>query len=183
MTSSGCAWLRSMAHTRLAMAIQGPGIARHLNARIVSFACLRALEGPVAMWVNRDIGFPVGIGLASDRVQTLADIRFTWPTVDDDLQLLTSIAISSFACFRSPTCTSLRSCRVKHYNGLMRNAVFYLTYNGLYNFTNGIGTQTQLLLGGMEMMQETWWRNTGRSIYIDLPPARRAHLGIRSSFL
>ncbi|ETX08565.1 glycosyltransferase family 4 protein [Candidatus Entotheonella palauensis] len=36
----------------------------------------------------------------------------------------------------------------------MRNAIFYLTYNGLYNFTNGIGTQTQLLLGGLEAMQE-----------------------------
>ena len=30
----------------------------------------------------------------------------------------------------------------------MPNAIFYLTYNGIYNFTNGIGTQTQLLLRG-----------------------------------
>ena len=37
----------------------------------------------------------------------------------------------------------------------MRNAIFYLTYNGLYNFTNGIGTQTQLLISGLEAMQET----------------------------
>ena len=37
----------------------------------------------------------------------------------------------------------------------MRNALFYLTYNGLYNFTNGIGTQTQLLLSGMETLRET----------------------------
>jgi glycosyltransferase involved in cell wall biosynthesis len=36
----------------------------------------------------------------------------------------------------------------------MRSALFYLTYNGLYNFTNGIGTQTQLLLGGLEMLRE-----------------------------
>ena len=36
----------------------------------------------------------------------------------------------------------------------MRNALFYLTYNGLYNFTNGIGTQTQLLLSGMEALRE-----------------------------
>jgi glycosyltransferase involved in cell wall biosynthesis len=35
----------------------------------------------------------------------------------------------------------------------MRHAIFYLTYNGLYNFTNGIGTQTQLLIGGLEAMQ------------------------------
>jgi glycosyltransferase involved in cell wall biosynthesis len=37
----------------------------------------------------------------------------------------------------------------------MRNAIFYLTYNGLYNFTNGIGTQTQLLISGLEAMQGT----------------------------
>ena len=36
----------------------------------------------------------------------------------------------------------------------MRNAIFYLTYNGLYNFTNGIGTQTQLLISGLEAIQE-----------------------------
>jgi glycosyltransferase involved in cell wall biosynthesis len=36
----------------------------------------------------------------------------------------------------------------------MRNAIFYLTYNGFYNFTNGIGTQTQLLISGFEVMQE-----------------------------
>ncbi|MGH8064785.1 MAG: glycosyltransferase family 4 protein [Candidatus Entotheonellia bacterium] len=36
----------------------------------------------------------------------------------------------------------------------MRNAIFYLTYNGLYNFTNGIGTQTQLLISGLEAMHE-----------------------------
>jgi glycosyltransferase involved in cell wall biosynthesis len=36
----------------------------------------------------------------------------------------------------------------------MRSAIFYLTYNGLYNFTNGIGTQTQLLISGLEAMQE-----------------------------
>jgi glycosyltransferase involved in cell wall biosynthesis len=36
----------------------------------------------------------------------------------------------------------------------MRNAIFYLTYNGLYNFTNGIGTQTQLLIAGLEALRE-----------------------------
>ncbi len=36
----------------------------------------------------------------------------------------------------------------------MRNAIFYLTYNGLYNFTNGIGTQTQLLISGLEGIME-----------------------------
>lgn len=34
----------------------------------------------------------------------------------------------------------------------MQNAIFYLTYNGIYNLTNGIGTQTQLLLGGLERL-------------------------------
>jgi glycosyltransferase involved in cell wall biosynthesis len=36
----------------------------------------------------------------------------------------------------------------------MRNAIFYLTYNGLFNFTNGIGTQTQLLISGLEVLRE-----------------------------
>ncbi|HTT75846.1 MAG TPA: glycosyltransferase family 4 protein [Candidatus Binataceae bacterium] len=36
----------------------------------------------------------------------------------------------------------------------MRNAIFYLTYNGVYNFTNGIGTQTQLLISGLEALRE-----------------------------
>jgi glycosyltransferase involved in cell wall biosynthesis len=43
----------------------------------------------------------------------------------------------------------------------MRNAIFYLTYNGLYNFTNGIGTQTQLLIGGLEVLRETLVRRYG----------------------
>lgn len=37
----------------------------------------------------------------------------------------------------------------------MTHAIIYLTYNGLYNFTNGIGTQTQLLLRGLEVLQDT----------------------------
>jgi glycosyltransferase involved in cell wall biosynthesis len=43
----------------------------------------------------------------------------------------------------------------------MRNALFYLTYNGLYNFTNGIGTQTQTLISGLEAIQETLARQYG----------------------
>jgi hypothetical protein len=43
----------------------------------------------------------------------------------------------------------------------MRNAIFYLTYNGLYNFTNGIGTQTQLLISGLELLRETLPRRYG----------------------
>jgi glycosyltransferase involved in cell wall biosynthesis len=43
----------------------------------------------------------------------------------------------------------------------MHNAIFYLTYNGLYNFTNGIGTQTQLLIGGLEVLRATLVRQYG----------------------
>ena len=43
----------------------------------------------------------------------------------------------------------------------MRNAIFYLTYNGLYNFTNGIGTQTQLLISGLEAAMEGLARQYG----------------------
>jgi glycosyltransferase involved in cell wall biosynthesis len=43
----------------------------------------------------------------------------------------------------------------------MRNAIFYLTYNGLYNFTNGIGTQTQLLISGFEVLREMLVRQYG----------------------
>jgi glycosyltransferase involved in cell wall biosynthesis len=44
----------------------------------------------------------------------------------------------------------------------MRNAIFYLTYNGIYNFTNGIGTQTQLLLGGLERLRHDLEMQYGR---------------------
>lgn len=43
----------------------------------------------------------------------------------------------------------------------MHKALFYLTYNGIYNFTNGIGTQTQLLLRGLERLQERLTRDYG----------------------
>ena len=43
----------------------------------------------------------------------------------------------------------------------MPNAIFYLTYNGIYNFTNGIGTQTQLLLRGLEHLQPALERQYG----------------------
>jgi glycosyltransferase involved in cell wall biosynthesis len=43
----------------------------------------------------------------------------------------------------------------------MPNAIFYLTYNGIYNFTNGIGTQTQLLLRGLEHLQLALERQYG----------------------
>jgi glycosyltransferase involved in cell wall biosynthesis len=43
----------------------------------------------------------------------------------------------------------------------MRNAIFYLTYNGLYNLTNGIGTQTQLLIGGFTALRPRLVRQYG----------------------
>jgi len=46
----------------------------------------------------------------------------------------------------------------------VRNAIFYLTYNGLYNFTNGIGTQTQLLISGLEAIREALMRRMGPSM-------------------
>jgi glycosyltransferase involved in cell wall biosynthesis len=57
----------------------------------------------------------------------------------------------------------------------MRNALFYLTYNGLYNFTNGIGTQTQLLISGLEAMQEALLRQYGRIDVHVVCPAPDAH--------
>jgi glycosyltransferase involved in cell wall biosynthesis len=57
----------------------------------------------------------------------------------------------------------------------MCNAIFYLTYNGLYNFTNGIGTQTQLLLSGLEATQEALTTRYGPidvHIVCPLPDAR-----------
>jgi glycosyltransferase involved in cell wall biosynthesis len=57
----------------------------------------------------------------------------------------------------------------------MRNAIFYLTYNGLYNFTNGIGTQTQLLISGLEVMQEALMARYGRIDVHVVCPAPDAH--------
>jgi glycosyltransferase involved in cell wall biosynthesis len=57
----------------------------------------------------------------------------------------------------------------------MRNAIFYLTYNGLYNFTNGIGTQTQLLIAGLETMRENLLRRYGRIDVHVVCPSPDAH--------
>ena len=57
----------------------------------------------------------------------------------------------------------------------MRNAIFYLTYNGLYNFTNGIGTQTQLLISGLEAMQKAWETRYGSIDVHVVCPAPDAH--------
>lgn len=57
----------------------------------------------------------------------------------------------------------------------MRNAIFYLTYNGLYNFTSGIGTQTQLLISGFEALQETLVRRFGSIDVHVVCPSPDAH--------
>ena len=57
----------------------------------------------------------------------------------------------------------------------MRNAIFYLTYNGLYNFTNGIGTQTQILISGFEALQETLVRLYGSIDLHVVCPSPDAH--------
>jgi hypothetical protein len=43
----------------------------------------------------------------------------------------------------------------------IRSAIAYLTYNGIYNFTNGIGTQSQLLLRGLEHLKEELYTEFG----------------------
>jgi glycosyltransferase involved in cell wall biosynthesis len=66
----------------------------------------------------------------------------------------------------------------------MHNAIFYLTYNGLYNFTNGIGTQTQLLISGLEAMQETLTVQYGPIDVHVVCPAPDAHTwGYDQAFL
>src|ERR1700722_10272467 len=57
----------------------------------------------------------------------------------------------------------------------MRNAIFYLTYNGLYNLTNGIGTQTQLLISGLEVLREMLIRRYGPIDVHVICPAPDAH--------
>jgi glycosyltransferase involved in cell wall biosynthesis len=65
----------------------------------------------------------------------------------------------------------------------MRNAIFYLTYNGLYNFTNGIGTQTQLLISGLEAMQDALRRQYGRlDLHVVCPTPDRHTWGYDQRF-
>src|SRR5262245_7148363 len=66
----------------------------------------------------------------------------------------------------------------------MPNAIFYLTYNGIYNFTNGIGTQTQLLLRGMERLQPAFERQYGPiTLHVVCPRPDDATWGYDSQFL
>ena len=66
----------------------------------------------------------------------------------------------------------------------MPNAIFYLTYNGIYNFTNGIGTQTQLLLRGLERLQPALERQYGPiPLHVVCPRPDEATWGYDPQFL
>lgn len=66
----------------------------------------------------------------------------------------------------------------------MRRALFYLTYNGIYNFTNGIGTQTQLLLRGLEQLQPHLTRQYGPfALHLVCPQPDEHTWGYDASFL
>ena len=66
----------------------------------------------------------------------------------------------------------------------MPNAIFYLTYNGIYNFTNGIGTQTQLLLRGLERLQPVLERQYGPiPLHVVCPRPDAATWGYDPQFL
>ena len=65
----------------------------------------------------------------------------------------------------------------------MTHAIIYLTYNGLYNFTNGIGTQTQLLLRGLEVLQDTLTQQSGPlHLHIVCPQPDTATWGFDAAF-
>ena len=66
----------------------------------------------------------------------------------------------------------------------MPEAIFYLTYNGIYNFTNGIGTQTQLLLRGLEHLQPVLTRQYGPiHLHVVCPLPDEATWGYDPQFL
>lgn len=66
----------------------------------------------------------------------------------------------------------------------MRRALFYLTYNGIYNFTNGIGTQTQLLLRGLERFSSVLEKQYGPlPLYVICPQPDAHTWGYDAAFL
>lgn len=65
----------------------------------------------------------------------------------------------------------------------MRSALVYLTYNGIYNFTNGIGTQTQLFLASLERLWPTLERTYGPvDLHIVCPQPDAATWGYDPAF-
>lgn len=64
-----------------------------------------------------------------------------------------------------------------------RHALVYCTYNGIYNFTNGIGTQTQLLLRGLERLQEALVTEFGAiDVHVACPLPDQATWGYDEAF-
>lgn len=43
----------------------------------------------------------------------------------------------------------------------MKNAIFFLTYDGYYNFTSGIGSQTQIFLQGINFYKDKYFKEYG----------------------
>ena len=44
---------------------------------------------------------------------------------------------------------------------LKKRAIYYLTFNGVYNINNGIGSQTKLFLEGIEKYYDIFSKNFG----------------------
>lgn len=66
----------------------------------------------------------------------------------------------------------------------IRSALAYLTYNGIYNFTNGIGTQSQLLLSGLEHLKDELYTEFGTlDIHIACPMPDQLTWGFDKAFL
>jgi hypothetical protein len=66
----------------------------------------------------------------------------------------------------------------------MKNALFYLTYNGIYNNTNGIGTQTKTLLSGLLEGRDSLMDDLGDfDVHIITPPFNDNVFGFSKSDL
>lgn len=66
----------------------------------------------------------------------------------------------------------------------IRSAIAYLTYNGIYNFTNGIGTQSQLLLSGLEHLKDELYTEFGRlDVHVACPMPDQQTWGFDKAFL
>ena len=65
----------------------------------------------------------------------------------------------------------------------MSSAIFYLTYNGIYNFTNGIGTQTQLLITGLEALKDKLAKTYGSiDLHVVCPEPNKQTWGYEHGF-
>ncbi len=64
----------------------------------------------------------------------------------------------------------------------MKNGIFFLTYDGYYNFTSGIGTQTKTFLKGIEMYYQEYCKIYGE-FEINNPVAETTGYGCAINFL